>query len=346
MHKPPTLTALTALVALASLAGPALADTVPGFRTLAIPAPHHGHPLEAAVWYPAGAGGTPERVGGNPVFIGRDVARGAEVAAGRHPVVVLSHGLGGHYRSLGWLAAELAMAGAVVVGVNHPGSTTRDMDPQRGLAHWTRAQDVSAVLDHLLAAPDWAGVVDGGRVGVVGFSYGGWTALSLAGVTGNLDGYAGHCKAVGDASSHCSDIARWGADLRAFSAADWNASRRDERVGAVVALDPGLTWGLGAGDVAGVRARVHLIGFGSGADRLLATDFSAAGSGFGAFLPADSQSLIAPAYHFSLLPICTPKGAAILKDEGDDPVCTDPPGADRAAIHAQVVAQVRKVLWP
>jgi predicted dienelactone hydrolase len=98
--------------------------------------------------------------------------------------------------------------------------------------------------------------------------------------------------------------------------------------------------------VAGLQARVHLVGLGSGADRLPATDFSDAGSGFGALLPAATQTLVAPARHFSLLPVCTPKGPAILKDEGDDPVCTDPPGADRAAIHAQVAAAVRQALWP
>lgn len=31
-------------------------------------------------------------------------------------------------------------------------------------------------------------------------------------------------------------------------------------------------------------------------------------------------------------------GAAILLEEGDDPVCTDPEGADREAIHAEILA--------
>lgn len=95
----PILT-LTALVALSA---PGLADAVPGFRDLTIPAPHHGRALEAAIWYPAGTGGSRDRMGDNPVFVGHDMARGAGVAAGRHPVVVLSHGLGGiTARLAGW----------------------------------------------------------------------------------------------------------------------------------------------------------------------------------------------------------------------------------------------------
>ena len=39
-----------------------------------------------------------------------------------------------------------------------------------------------------------------------------------------------------------------------------------------------------------------------------------------------------------MLPLCKPAGAAILAEEKDHPVCTDPAGADRAAIHRQVLA--------
>ncbi len=77
---------------------------------------------------------------------------------------------------------------------------------------------------------------------------------------------------------------------------------------------------------------------GRGADRLDSTDISARGSGFAALLPQAKTLEIAPAYHFSVLPLCTDKGAQILLDEKDDPVCTDPVGADRADIHARVIA--------
>ena len=30
----------------------------------------------------------------------------------------------------------------------------------------------------------------------------------------------------------------------------------------------------------------------------------------------------------------------ILKEEGDDPVCTDPKGTDRAAVHATIINEI------
>jgi predicted dienelactone hydrolase len=174
-------------------------------------------------------------------------------------------------------------------------------------------------------------------VHVAGFSYGGWTALSMIGVRGNLPGYIAHCESYGERSSHCADIAKAGADLSALDAQAWGADHSDARVKSVMAIDPGLTFGLGPEDVAGVQGDILLVTLGQGADRLAATDISAAGSNLVALLPDADLLEIAPAAHFTMLPVCKPQGAAILAEEQDDPVCTDPAGADRAAIHAQVL---------
>jgi len=333
------LTLCTALTL--ALGCPAFAEPLAGFRDLTIPAPHHGRDLVAGVWYPTNATGAPEMIGENPVFTGHPALRDAPLAAQTAPVIVLSHGLGGHFLSLAWLGAGLAKSGAIVVGVNHPHSSARDFDMQKGLAHWTRAQDISATLDWLTTAPGWTGAIDPARISALGFSYGGWTALSLGGVQGNLAGYIDHCDKMGAASSHCADIARMGGDLRQIPPADWNASYRDPRISAVVALDPGLTWGL---DAPHAEVPVHLITLGEGTDRLQATDIGPLGSAFAARLPQASHAVIAPAYHFSVLPLCKPQGAALLAEDNDEPVCTDPDGADRAAIHAEVLAQVRAKL--
>jgi len=173
------LTLCTALTL--ALGSPAFAEPLAGFRDLTIPAPHHGRDLVAGVWYPTNATGTPEMIGENPVFTGHPAQRDAPLAAQTAPVIVLSHGLGGHFLSLAWLGAGLAKSGAIVVGVNHPHSSARDFDMQKGLAHWTRAQDVSATLDWLTTAPGWTGAIDPARISALGFSYGGWTALSLGG---------------------------------------------------------------------------------------------------------------------------------------------------------------------
>ena len=108
----------------------------------------------------------------------------------------------------------------------------------------------------------------------------------------------------------------------------------------------GLTWGIT--DVSGLKVPALLIGLGSGADRLVASDTPDQGSGLTSRLLAarpDTRDVeIAPAAHFTMLPECTDKGAAILQQENDDPVCTDPAGTDRGAVHDKVVAEVAAFL--
>ncbi len=322
------------------LAGAALADPV-GLVELDIDAAHRAGPLEAAIWYPAQAGPAPVAFAENAVFHGEEVLRDAAPAGTGHPVVILSHGLGGNLRGLGWLAHGLAARGAVAIAVNHPGSTTGDLDPAGSLDHARRAADLGAALDALKADPRFAGRLDEGAVTAAGFSLGGWTALTLGGLRGDLSGYVAHCEAVGAASTHCADLAEWGVDLHALDAAAWGADLSDPRIARVGAIDPGLIWGLAPGAGRGVTAEVALIALGTDEDRLLATDFDAAG--LMDLLPGAAREVVAPARHWSALPVCKPGGAAIVAEETTLPICADPPGADRAAIHARIVDAVARL---
>ncbi len=329
MRVPSLLAALILVPSLAAQAGPA------GYGTLSMPAPHHGRVLQGAIWYPASGPGREVLIAENPVFHGVTVSRNAPMADGQHPLVLLSHGLGGHVRSLAWLAAGLAERGAVVIAVNHPNSTWGDFDIEAMLDHWTRVQDLTLALDWALADPGVAPHVDSNRIMAAGFSYGGWTALSMGGLRGDPGGLASHCREYRTTSPLCQDLARAGIDLDALSVETWSASYADDRITHVAAIDPGLTWGLKADHVTGLVDRVTLVGLGSGDDRLVATDFDA--SGFAELLPDAGILRLAPAFHFSALPLCKPMAAAILEEEGDDPVCTDPDGADRAALHAAMI---------
>lgn len=330
-------TILTMTLGMTVLAAAAFAQEA-GFRDFNFEAPHHGRKVTGAVWYPATGAGEPLVFGDNPIFYGVDVAVDARVAAGPFPVVVLSHGMGGNIRSLAWLAASLAEKGAIVVSVNHLNSTWGDFDLAQGMRHWTRAQDLRVALDTLWADPVFAGHIDEGRVMAAGFSYGGWTALALGGLQGDFAGYAAHCAKFGAASVDCEDMVDAGVDLSDIAHDAWNASYRDARVNHVVAIDPGLIWGLDAQDLAGLISDVRLIGLGDPATRLLAADFDK--SGFAALLPDAQIEVITPAMHFTAMPLCKPAGAEILREEGDDPVCSDPIGTDRAAVHATIIARI------
>ena len=315
-----------------------------GVRSLAIPAEHHGREMSGALWYPSAGGGQMISFGENAVFNGTPVLEDARMAEGPFPVILASHGLGGHIGALGWLTAGLAEAGALVLSVNHPNSTRRDYNLQEGLKHWTRTEDLRAALDWLAARPELAAHADFSRIYAVGFSAGGWTALSLGGLRADLEGYGALCETAPPSPWHCADLARRGADLDAYSVTEWDASRKDDRVGAVAAIDPALTYGLGKAHSRDLVNKVLLIGLGGAETRLPSTDFSETGSGLAALLPNAEIETMVPAAHFSALLTCKPQGPAILSEEGDDPICDDPQGTERAALHKRVVARIATFL--
>jgi len=315
-----------------------ISSPVAGFWTWSVPASASSRQLTGGLWYPASGDFATTRLFDSSIFEGVPVQPEAAIRPGHWPLVLISHGVGGHWRSLSWLGAGLAQQGAVVVGVNHPGSTFGDYDMRRSLNHGTRVNDLVATLDALLSDASIASYVDTQRIYVVGFSLGGWTALSIGGLRGDLSSYASYCAQSGH--RHCRDIARAGVDLRQLDAPTWNRSYRDTRVKAVAAIEPALHQGLNASHASDMVDRVLLIGLGQGADRLPDTDFSAPGTTLTSILPLARIEVIAPAFHFSALPVCKPAGAAILAEDNDDPVCSDPSGTDRAAVHDRITRSI------
>jgi predicted dienelactone hydrolase len=313
------------------------ADT--GVKLLSIPAAHQNREIDMAIMYPS-AGGTSRSFGENAVFYGVPVHDYAKLVPGKYPVILMSHGWGGNFMRMGWLSAGLVARGAIVVAVNHPNSTTGDTNNKDALNHWTRAQDLSVALDTVLKDPQFSASIDTSRIYAAGFSYGGWTALSLGGLTGERDGLDRFCHDGTKISSHCVDILKAGITISELDSVKWHASYKDVRIAAVAAIDPALTMGLGKADVATLDVPVLLIGLGEGKSRLPATDTSATGSDFESLFPAAKIEHIVPATHFTALGLCKPEGAAILEDEKDDAVCTDPAGTDRKAVMKRIIALI------
>ena len=348
------LAIITSMLACASSQSFAISET-PATESPAIPSPGFqawqsgpssvmGQPLAGGLWYPAAVSGPgiSKVLAQGPVFHGEPVREDASIRPGRWPLVLVSHGIGGHWQSLSWLEAGLAQQGAVVLAVNHPGSTFGDYDMRRSLDHGSRVRDLQLAMNTVLADPALSSHIDPDRIYVVGFSFGGWTALSIGGLRGDLRAYASYCANSGH--RHCRDIARAGIDLLQLDEALWNRSYRDARVKAVAAIDPAFHQGLTQSDAQDMVGSVVLIGLGTGAGRLPDTDFSPGKSDLATILHEAHIEVLAPAMHFSALGLCQPKGAQMLADDGDDPVCTDPPGTDRAALHDHII-QVLARQW-
>ncbi len=345
-----TILAAHLAVALFVMTGPhpALAEQiVAGHDRLTVPAAHRAGSLAGSLWYPAGpatkATTEPGLIGDDAVFVGSPALGRAPVAEGRHPLVLLSHGSGGNMDGLAWLSSALALEGAMVLAVNHPGSTSGDSSALGSVNLQDRAADLSAALDHVLADPALAAHVEPGRIAALGFSMGGATALHLAG--GRMDRalYRDYCARLGPEAIDCLWWARGGVDLAALPPA-WEGDMRDPRVSASIAVDPGYTHALTQASIAAMRDPVLLINLGAAGHRWPAVDVGPAGSDLAARLPDATYVEIDPAHHFTFLAECKPGAAAILDAAGEEPVCDDPPGADRADVHREIIARVGEFL--
>ncbi|MEP1964929.1 alpha/beta hydrolase family protein [Tateyamaria sp.] len=327
----------TTAIALICTASTAMADPA-GLRQTEMYMPHHDRNASVTIWYPNSGGGDYERVAENPVFKGVDAVINADIPSGTHPVVMFSHGMGGTSRAQAWLASALADRGAIVVSVDHAHSTWKDFNMAEGVKHWTRAADLTIALDQLLADPDFEGHIDPSRIMAAGFSYGGWTALSLGGMTGDLAGIVETCTDYIDTMEACDMLLSDKVNMQGIDPNAWNQSYADARITHVAAIDPGFVWGLQTSNVADLVPDVQMIGFGAGKDRMSATNFD--DSGLADLLPDAKFMRFDPAFHFTAMPLCKPGAEDILIAENDDPVCTDPVGTDRAAVHGAIIEAV------
>lgn len=327
--------ALFTLLAL-SKALPAAADMLPGYDRFDLSATHRARPVATSIWYPAANPTYRAPVGDGPIFEPSFAFIGAAIADGQRPLVLLSHGSGGNAETLGWLASGLVARGAVVLAVNHPGSTTGDSSPRRSADLQARASDLSAALDMILVDPAFAPHIDSSRIGTVGFSLGGATSLGLAGVRFIGARQDVNCSADPDAAD-CVFFRLGG--VRFSDHPGFDADTRDARIGRAAIIDPGFGGAVDPASVATVLPGITLINLGD-ADRLTAADVGPSGNDLARRLPDARYIEIAPAHHFTFLAACKQGAAELLEEEGDDPICTDPEGTDRDATHERLIQAI------
>ena len=194
------------VLAVSALAAAAHAATV-GERhletrnpTAALRDAQHRDTVRVTVWYPAAADAKEERIDlgppGKPMFIVDQVAPNAAFADAKpRPVILFSHGFGGTARMMAWFGAPMARAGYVVVAVDHPGNNGLDkMTTPGAIMSWTRAGDLKAALAAAKADPTIGPHMDLGKVGVAGFSAGGFTSLVAAGAKVDMNRFLAFCK--------------------------------------------------------------------------------------------------------------------------------------------------------
>jgi len=320
-----------ALIALTAVSTPDVAAAAAGYMTTTLEVKHRTSALELHVWYPTEHKGEPSMLGKNAVFTGIEVHPDAMPTNGEHPLVVLSHGSGGNAVNIGWIGAELADRGMVVVATNHPGTTSRDSFPRETIKVWERPADMSAIADHGEQHGFGSIRIDTKNIGAVGFSLGGHSVLSLAGARVNKQKYVEYCENY-PSLMDCEWFAAGGVDFTRIEPKRFEQSNRDKRFKTVVAIDPALAQAYDHASLKDVAIAVKLINLGIGDEVPAAVNASTIAPHFGA---ADLISL-SQATHFSFLGECTMAGAMIIKVAGEEPICSETGNRERADIHAEL----------
>jgi predicted dienelactone hydrolase len=160
------------------------------------------------------------------------------------PVIIFSHGLASRPEDFSKRGEHLASHGYVVVLPRHPGSDLIYL--QETLEGYSsdifdineftnRPLDISFIIDELEKRnrPEFGGRLDLQQVGIAGHSFGGYTALALAGARIDFENLQGACNS-GDWDPNLSLLLQ----CRALELPRKDYNFRDERVKAVLAINP------------------------------------------------------------------------------------------------------------
>jgi predicted dienelactone hydrolase len=325
-----------AAISAAMLAGAADAEDPVGVRQIVAPSAARGGDLDVTVWYPAEAGGTPVVLGESGFFQGTPALRDAPVAAGKFPLILLSHGAGlaGNPQAVSWIATPLARQGFVVAAPTHPGNSGNNRSAAETMKIWMRPADLTATLDAMERDSFFAAHLVPGQVGALGLSMGGGTALAIAGARIDPQRLAGYCDTDLRNASLCQWVRQSGVDLHALDLESAARDNQDRRIRFAMAIDPAPIDVFAFQSFSGISIPVELVNLGQPGKIPPTADASPAAKA----IPKARYASIADASHFSMFAECKPGAAELAEaDEIGDPICMDGGGRSRYEIHEQLI---------
>ncbi|MDR3445319.1 MULTISPECIES: hypothetical protein [unclassified Dyella] len=325
---------LTLFLPLAALAS---SVTGVGIAPIQINDPVSGKLTDGYVFYPS-----PQPMHGTTAMGPYNVAAIPDAPAipGAKPLVVISHGNGGSRLGHHDLATFLASHGFIVATLNHPKD---DFEDTSGVGHIEvlagRPVQVKSTISTLLADPRWKTLIDPARIGVAGFSAGGYTSLMVVGAKPDFTRFVDFCARYPKDDNVCGKLAEFqteatksGLTLRQLMQQRQSQLNRygdtaDPRVKAAFVMAPlSLIFDTHSFDT--VSAPIYLY-YGQN-DHVLRPEANA----------RHIQPLIhtlagvkevPKADHWVFLTPCAP----VLTKEINE-LCIDPPGVDRVKVHEQI----------
>jgi predicted dienelactone hydrolase len=323
---------LMLVLLLAPVVAIAQAVTGVGFEAITIHDPVNGGTTTGYVFYPSAQASEITLRGAYEVHATPD----ALPIAGAKPLVVISHGHSGSDLGHHDLAVYLASHGFVVATVEHPKDNFHDTSGVGTVAVLDgRAIQLKATISELLNDGRWKTLIDSNRIGVSGFSAGGYAALMVVGAIPRFDLYVGYCK------RHPQDpdcgllqkLQSQGTAAAALAALQASVDRwgkpDDPRVKAAFVMAP-LSLVFDKTGLSNVDRPVFLY-YGQ-ADQVLLPQENVLHAA-PLIKTLAGVTMIPKAGHYVFLAPCSPQ---LSKDAAD--ICTDPPGVDRVAEHRKINA--------
>jgi predicted dienelactone hydrolase len=288
-----------------------------GLRTIDISAEAGGPALSGAVWYPCSQPA-------GMVDFGKIALPGVKdcpLPAKTLPLIVMSHGRTGTFTGHHDTAEVLADAGFVVAAINHAGDTSSDLSRTDDLSIYvSRPNDIKRLVDFMLAAPAFASSIERERIGLFGFSRGGYTGLAVIGANPDWGNVTERCQQI---KTHVCEQVR----ARQFP----GSVTHDPRLKAAVIADP-LSVFFTDKSFGEVKIPVQLWASELGGDGVQPHSVDIVDKN----LPTKHDyRVVANSGHFAFLAPCSPAMAAELPY-----ICKDAGDFDRAAFHRQFNADV------
>lgn len=284
-----------------------------------------GRQAIGGVWYPSPSTPSPAAIG---PFAATLAVRG-ELATGRLPLIVISHGTGGTFAGHIDTAVALADAGYVVAAISHPTDNAEDTSGFGTPAQLVdRVHDLSKLIDHMTSVWRGAAQVDRERIGAFGFSAGGYTVLTAMGGRPEYSRLPTHCRENVTDAVCAPMMKRWD------SMSKVQAPKPDVRIKAAVVAAPGLGFLFDSSSLRKRAADIQL--WRAGRDEVLLHPFHAQAVADSLGAAADVR-LVDAAGHYVFLTPCPDQLRKALPD-----ICADAPPFDRVSFHRHFNAEVIK----
>lgn len=307
-----------------------------GFKTLTLSDIDKRREINIFVIYPTNSDSKPILFADSSVFSGFYAIENAKPINNTYPLLVISHGYGGNWRNLSWIASNLAKLGYIVALIDHPDISKYSKTPKQAAQLWQRPIDLQRTITFLQENPDFAGKVDNNNISLLGHSLGGWTVMVAGGANFNVAQFLEDCR-ITKAQHECelSEALGIGSDKQsAFN------HLYDPRVKKIIALDTAFARGLTKSSLKSLTIPTLIIG----AEINIGDLPIEMESGYLAEnLPVTRYILLKDAMHFSFIQECKKDAFSILPEKNKI-ICKDGYGVSRKNIHTIILKYIKEFL--